>query len=186
VPVLTARSVGAADGSPDGGTVLLDAFADSEALDLGSAASPDVPIGPPLADAGVVAPDSVAGVLSETSDTRPASALDVRLLPDVVAISDVAWVLDEVGGRDGGALDVGAALDATSSIDGGARGVDGALDSGPKPILLVDGGTKNLVSDDTGCSISAVGARGRSTSALALLPFLALVAARLARRRGRP
>lgn len=164
---------------------MLDAFVDGEALDLGGAASPDVPLGPPLADAGVVAPDVGTDVGNAAADARSALGGDARDLPDVVPIADVAWALDESGGRDGAGVDAGAALDTAASSDGGSRGVDGALDSGPKPVLLADGGAKNLVSDDRGCSVGAVGGRGRSSSALALLPFLALVAARLARRRGR-
>jgi hypothetical protein len=175
--MLAPRSVGAADGSWDGGSVVLDATTDGEFLDVGGS-GPDVPLGQPVADAS-------AGALDSGTDARVTA--DARLAVDANISADLNP--DSPPAVDTGlevalASDVAFPLDASSSVDGGVRGVDGGVDSGPKPILLGDGAAKNLVPDDRGCSVGAFGT-GRQSPGTAALLLLGWVVVRSVRRRGR-
>jgi hypothetical protein len=177
VPMLATRSVGAADGSWDGGSVVLDATTDSEFLDVGGSGL-DVPLGQPVADASTSALDTGADA-RVTADAR--LAVDANISADLNPDSPPAV---DTGLEVASASDVAFPLDASSSVDGGARGVDGGVDSGPRPILLGDGAAKNLVPDDCGCSVGAFGA-GRQSSGLLGLLLVGWAVLRSVRRRGR-
>jgi hypothetical protein len=172
VPVLATNSVCAADGSWDGGAVVVDATIDSGPFDVATS-GPDVSLGQPGLDA--------------ISD---GSGADVRIGSDVRGVDVAAVVPDSALAIDAAAdvaqvPDVGYAIDTSAALDASTRGVDGGVDSGPKPILLGDGAAKNLVPDDRGCSVGRFGSHRRSSGFLALLPFLGWAVIRSVRRRGR-
>lgn len=148
----------------------------------------DSPVDGAAVDAGIY-----VSYDSQSLDTIGASA-DLPISTADVALSTDSGTDSPSPRLDGGSAasvdvalvaDASAGVDLASIVDGGARGVDGgAVDSGPKPILLVDGGAQGLVKDDRGCSISAVDGRRHGDVGFGLLPFLTWVAIRVARRRG--